>query len=169
MAHSVDDIIKAQGKRYKARLRIQVIKMAGGLLVPLDDREAEALQSLKNGEQYEIEVIRTRNPAFHRKVFAFFNFCFAHWSADKTDWKYFNERKQFDTFRKNLTVFAGYKDVTYTLDGRFRVEAQSLSFGNMDQGEFEQCYQALISAAIKHIFNDTTDENVIHQLYAFFW
>ncbi|MXN88578.1 DUF1367 family protein [Pasteurella canis] len=168
MAHSVDDIVKAHGKRYKARLRIQVIKMAGGLLAPLDDREAEALQSLKNGEQYEIEIIRTRNPSFHRKVFAFFNFCFEHWSADKTDWKYFDERKQFDTFRKNLTVLAGFRDVTYTIDGRMRVEAQSLSYGNMDQSEFEQCYKALINAALKEIFNNTTDENTINRLYSFF-
>ncbi|MDA5609450.1 DUF1367 family protein, partial [Pasteurella multocida] len=110
----------------------------------------------------------TRNPSFHRKVFAFFNFCFEHWSADKTDWKYFDERKQFDTFRKNLTVLAGFREVTYTIDGRVRVEAQSLSYGNMDQSEFEQCYKALINAALKEIFNNTTDENTINRLYSFF-
>ncbi|OOF49286.1 hypothetical protein BKK54_09145 [Rodentibacter genomosp. 1] len=168
MAHSVDDIVKAHGKRYKARLRIQVIKLAGGLLSPLNDMEAEALNSLKTGEQYEIEVIRTRNPAFHRKVFAFFNFCFEHWAADKTEWKYFDERKQFDTFRKHLTVLAGFYETTYNIKGDVRIEAQSLSYGNMEQDEFEKCYSALINAALKNIFGNTTDENVINQLYAFF-
>ncbi|MGX2956410.1 DUF1367 family protein [Ursidibacter arcticus] len=145
-----------------------MMKVAGGTFVPLEERDLPALQGFKNGEIYPVEIKRMRNPAFHRKVFAFFNFCFEHWSADKTEWKYFDERKQFDTFRKHLTVLAGYKDVTYTIDGRLRVEAQSLSYGNMDQDEFEQCYSALINAALKDVFGNTTDENVINRLYAFF-
>ncbi|OOF58313.1 DUF1367 family protein [Rodentibacter genomosp. 2] len=148
--------------------KFQMMKLPGGVFSPANETEAEALQKFRNGEQYEIEIKQSRNPAFHRKVFAFFNFCFEHWSVDKTEWQYFDERKQFDTFRKNLTVLAGYKEVTYTLDGSLRVEAQSLSYGNMEQGEFEQCYSALINAALKHVFSDTTDENVINQLYAFF-
>lgn len=146
----------------------QMIKLAGGTFVPAVDMESDALQKFRNGEQYEIEIKRTRNPQFHRKVFAFFNFCFEHWSADKTEWEHFDERTQFNTFRKHLTVLAGYKVVSYTIDGRMRVEAQSLSYGDMDQDEFEQCYSALINAALKHVFGNTTDENVINRLYAFF-
>lgn len=145
-----------------------MLKGAGGAFVPADEMYLPALQTFKNGEIYEVEIKRARNPQFHRKVFAFFKFCFEHWSADKTEWKYFDERKQFETFRKHLTVLAGFKDVSYTIDGRVRVEAKSLSYGNMDQDEFEQCYSALINAAIKHIFQGTTDENIINQLYAFF-
>lgn len=148
--------------------KFQMMKLPGGVFSPASEMEAEALQKFRNGEQYEIEIKQSRNPAFHRKVFAFFNFCFEHWAADKTEWQYFDEHKQFDTFRKNLTVLAGYKEVTYTLDGNLRVEAQSLSYGNMEQSEFEQCYSALINAALKHVFGNTTDENVINQLYAFF-
>lgn len=147
---------------------INMVKTAGGGFVPVEERDLPALQGFKNGEMYPVEIKRTRNPAFHRKVFAFFNFCFEHWAADKTAWKYFDERQQFDTFRKHLTVLAGYKVITYTLDGRMRVEAESLSFGNMEQDEFEQCYSALINAALKHVFGHTTDENVINRLYAFF-
>ncbi|MDK9430951.1 DUF1367 family protein [Gallibacterium anatis] len=147
---------------------IEMVKGTGGTFVAADDIYLPALQKFKNGEIYEVEVKRTRNPQFHRKVFSFFKFCFEHWSADKTDWKYFDERKQFDTFRKHLTVLAGFKDVSYTIDGRVRVEAKSLSYGNMEQDEFEQCYNALINAALKHIFGNTTDQNIINQLYAFF-
>lgn len=147
----------------------QMIKSAGGVFIPAYERECTALQAFRNGEQYEIEIKRTRNPQFHRKVFAFFNFCFQHWSADKTEWEHFDDRTQFDTFREHLTVLAGYKVVSYTIDGRMRVEAESLSYAGMEQPEYEACYQALISAAIKHIFANTTDENVLNQLYAFFW
>lgn len=150
-------------------MKIPMIKNAGGVFCPADEMYLPVLQGFKNGELYNVEIKKTRNPAFHRKVFSFFKFCFDHWSADKTDWKYFDEKKQFDTFRKHLTVLAGFKDVTYNLDGGLRVEAQSLSYANMEQDEFESCYKALIRAAISNIFNNTKDENVINQLYAFFW
>ena len=54
MACSVDDIKKAHGKRTEGRLKIQVIKLQGGVLAPLDELESKELKSLKNGEQYEI-------------------------------------------------------------------------------------------------------------------
>lgn len=149
-------------------MKVEMVKMQGGTFCPVDENQAEVLKKFRNGEQYEVEIKLTRNPQFHRKVFSFFKFCFEHWAADKTDWKYFDERKQFDTFRKHLTVLAGFKDVSYTIDGRVRVEAKSLSYGNMEQDEFEQCYNALINAALKHIFGNTTDQNIINQLYAFF-
>lgn len=147
---------------------IEMVKMVGGSFAPADEMFLPVLQGFKNGEVYQVEIKRSRNPAFHRKVFAFFKFCFNHWSAENTELEFQSEVKQFDTFRKNLTVLAGFKEITYTIDGRMRIEAQSLSFANMEQDEFEQCYSALINAAIKHIFGNTKDENIINQLYAFF-
>lgn len=148
---------------------IEMLKTAGGVFVPADEMYLPALQKFSNGEQYQVEIRQARNPAFHRKVFAFFKFCFEHWSADKTEWQYFDERKQFDTFRKNLTVLAGYKVASYTIDGRMRVEAQSLSYGNMEQDEFERCYSALINAAMQNIFKGCNDERILDRLYAFFY
>ena len=150
-------------------MQLEMLKMAGGMLAPLDDMQAEALMKFKTGEQYQVEIKQVRNPAFHRKVFAFFKFCFDHWAADKTEWRYFDERTQFDTFRKNLTVLAGYKVASYTVDGRMRVEAQSLSYGNMEQDEFERCYSALINAAMQNIFKGCNDERILDRLYAFFY
>ena len=45
MACSVDDIKKAHGKRTEGRLKIQVIKLQGGVLAPLDELESEELKS----------------------------------------------------------------------------------------------------------------------------
>lgn len=149
-------------------MKAQVIKMHGGTLCPLDEREAEALSKFRNGEQYEIDIKLTRNPQFHRKVFAFFNFCFEHWSADKTEWEYFDERTQFDKFRKDLTIMAGFCHKIYNIKGELRLEAQSLSYGNMDQDEFERCYSALINAAMWTVFKGCDDPYIIDRLYAFF-
>lgn len=145
---------------------IEMTKTPDGFVMA-DEMFLPALQKLQTGGMYEVEVKRTRNPQFHKKVFKFFKFCFDHWAADKTEWQYFDERTQFDVFRKNLTVLAGFKDVSYTIDGRVRVEAKSLAFANMTQDEFERCYQALITAAIQHIFQGC-DDRTAGQLYSFF-
>lgn len=149
-------------------MEIQMVKQPGGLLVPAFDTDVERLEKFKTGEVYPVEVRLVRNPDFHKKVFKFFQFCFEHWSADKTDARFKNNAAQFDTFRKNLTVLAGYKEVTFTIDGRCRVEPKSLSFGNMSQQEFEECYSALINAALAHVFNNTKDQRILNQLMSFF-
>ena len=126
-----------------------MVKGAGGVLSPMLDIDAEALTKFKTGECYEIEIKRTRNPAFHRKVFAFFNFCYAHWKGDN---EFQNEQKQFDVFRSNLTVLAGYYDSFFSIKGEPRIEAKSLSYGSMSQDEFEDLYHALVNAAMRKIF-----------------
>lgn len=148
-------------------MKVSFIKHPGGFAAA-DDIEADRIKRFKNGEIYDGEFKITRNPAFHRKMFAFFNFVYNYWSADKTEWEHFEEAKQRETFRKHLTVLAGFKDVTYTIDGRMRIEAKSLAYGNMEQEEFEQCYNAIINASIKHIFDNTTNQSTIDTLYSFF-
>lgn len=149
-------------------MKAQMIKMHGGTFCPLNETEAEALQKFRNGEQYEVEIKLTRNPQFHRKVFAFFNFCFEHWSADKTELEYFDERTQFDKFRQDLTILAGFNEKYYNIHGELRLKAKSLSYGNMDQDEFERCYNALINAAMANVFKGCDDPFIIDRLYAFF-
>jgi hypothetical protein len=106
-------------------MEIQMVKQPGGVLVPAFDTDVERLEKFKTGEVYPVEVRLARNPDFHKKVFKFFQFCFEHWAADKTDERFKPTAAQFDTFRKNLTVLAGYKEVTFTIDGRARVEPRS--------------------------------------------
>ena len=145
-------------------VKVNFVKQPGGVLIPADDLEAERLTKFKTGGTYEVDIKRVRNPQFHAKVFAFLNFCFAHWRSDK---EFQNEYEQFKSFRNHLTVLAGYYTETFNINGGVRIEAKSLSFGSMDQETFEACYNAMINAACKHIFK-TTDENTYNQLLSFF-
>lgn len=79
-----------------------------------------------------------------------------------------DESSQFDRFRKDLTILAGFYEQTVRLNGEVRTEAKSLAYGNMEQEEFERCYSSLINAAIKHVFAGTKDTNILNQLYSFF-
>ena len=144
------------------------MKMPGGVLIPAFDTEEERLQKFRNNLIYPIQITQSRNPDFHGKVFAFLQFCFEHWSADKTDIRFKANAAQFETFRRNLVVLAGYKDITFTVDGRLRVEAKSLAYSAMEQTEFEECYSALINAALVHIFGNTQDQQVLARLQSFF-
>jgi len=142
------------------------MKLQGGVLIPASDRDEAKLTRFKTNEQYEIEIKLTRNPQFHKKVFSFLNFCYEHWDGDRV-LGHGTPEAQFDRFRKDLTILAGYYEQSIRLNGEIRTEAKSLSFGNMKPEEFEEFYIAVTNAACKHIFH-TTDEATYNKLIGFF-
>ena len=144
-------------------MKFNAQKLAGGILSPASDLDVEKLTKLKSFEVYEFSVKRTRNPQFHKKVFALLNFSFNYWKSDR---EFMDEAGQFDVFRSNLTVLAGYYDSYYKLDGSVRIEAKSLSYGNMSQQEFESFYSALINTAMDKIFKGC-DKKTENQLMGF--
>lgn len=146
-------------------MKINVYKMPGGVLACASEYDIERINKFKTGEMYEIDIKYVRNPVFHRKVFAFFQYCFQYYVSHL---EHLSEYAQFDKFRKDLTILAGYKEEYYSLDGSVRVEAKSLEFGKMDQDEFEECYQALIQAAIYHIFPQWDEYQLYNELGRFF-
>jgi len=145
-------------------VKISFMKVAAGILVPASDIEAERMTRFPSNEVFEIEIKLGRNPAFHSKAFAFLNYCFEFWKSDNN---YSDERTDFDVFRENLTVLAGYKEVSYTISGDCRVKGKSLSFASMDQEEFESFYNAAIQAAMNTIFKNC-GENEYNKLVSFF-
>ena len=145
-------------------MKLEFIKGAGGNLTPADDYTAEKMIKFKTGCQFPVDIKLPRNQPFHGKVFAFFDFCFKYWAGGH---EFKSESLQFDEFRKELTIQAGFCDQVFDLQGDFTLVAKSLSFGSMDQEEFEQCYHALIQAAMTHIFR-TADEQQLNKLMGFF-
>lgn len=149
-------------------MKFDLIKHPGGAFSLASEMDAERLKKFKNGEVYTAEIKLTRNPRFHAKVFAFFNFCFAHWDASRTDTKFADEATQFDRFRKDLTILAGFYEQTVRLNGEIRTEAKSLAYANMETDEFEACYNALINAAMRYVFSGVNDQNTLNRLQSFF-
>jgi len=145
---------------------INMRKLPGGTFVPANDMEAVNIDKFKTNEIYEAEIKLHRNPQFHSKMFVFFHFCFENWKAS-SGLEFMDEKGQFEVFRKNLTVLAGYYDQFYNLKGEVRIEAKSLSYSNMKEDEFRQCYIAITNAAMKHIFSDC-NEVTENELLSFF-
>ena len=190
-------------------MKLEFIKLAGGVLSPADDAVSIKMEKFKTNEVYPVEIKQARNPDFHSKMFVFFHFCFDHWTAINK-YQFMDEKRQFDIFRKNLVVLAGFYDEYYTItsgkkqskkkkaqqlisnfiekfglsnsdiltelmdiinvfieDTEVRIEAKSLSFGSMDEEEFEDCYKACVNAAMKNIFKGC-DSSVEQKLLSFF-
>lgn len=141
-----------------------MVKSAGGIFVPASDLDADSLTRFQTGATYPVNVKSVRNPDFHGKVFAFFQFCFQYWASGDEN---LTSRGQFEVFRKHLTVIAGYYDQYFNLKGEVRTEAKSLEYGAMDQAEFEQFYVAATNAAMRTIFRGCGDD-VYKKLIGFF-
>ena len=105
------------------------------------------------GELFTLSVKFKRNAKFHRKFFALLNFAFEHWEPSR---KYKTYRgkpvaKNFERFRSDIIIMAGFYEQTFGLDGRMRVQAQSIAFDKMDDAEFEALYNAVADAILQHV------------------
>lgn len=133
-------------------------------LVPVNEEAQDAMSKVGQGEIVRVpKFSRPRNLSFHRKWFALAKLAFDYWepaALDDPKWQGVAPEKNFDRFRKDLTILAGFYEASYRLDGSVRIEAKSIAFANMDDAEFEKLYSATIDTARKYILKNFTDEDV---------
>lgn len=113
----------------------------------------QRVRKMEAGELVEIDVSFPRNPRFHRKYFALLRVGFDAWQPDRKRFRYRGRevRKSFDAFREEVTVLAGYYVQTFKIDGTFKLEAQSIAFGSMDEDEFEALYSAVVNVLLSNV------------------
>ncbi|MCK4499912.1 DUF1367 family protein [Candidatus Babeliales bacterium] len=145
----------------------------GTILAPADEQTAEAIKRLKIGEIIHGDYKKQRNYRFHKKMFALLNFAFDHWQPGKLQdpkWKGIKPEPNFDRFRKDLIILAGFYEAHYRVNGEVRIEAKSIKFGKMDETEFSELYNKVINVVLQKILvNYSRDEldNVIDNLLSF--
>ncbi len=88
---------------------VLMVKAAQGL-VPANDEARHWLSKKKLGATILVEVKELRNPAFHNKWFALATMAFDYWSDAVEPMRYKGEpvRPEFDRFRKDLIISAGF-------------------------------------------------------------
>jgi hypothetical protein len=149
---------------------IVLIKSPSGALVPADPQATEFIAKLKMGAGVRAKVVRQNNVKFHRKLFALFNVAFDAWEPAEKQYKGQVIAKNFDQFRNDITVLAGFYESTITLRGEVRLVAKSLNFASMDQTERERLYEAVIGVVLAKILRSYTRadlDNVVDQVLAF--
>jgi hypothetical protein len=150
---------------------IVLTKAPNGVLVPADPQAADYIAKLKLGAAVRAQVKQQRNPRFHRKYFALLNLAFDAWEPTVNTYKGQVVGKNFDQFRNDIVCLAGFYEMAVNLKGETRLTAKSISFANMDQGEFDGLYNATVNVILSRILTSYTRDDldaVMDQLIGFF-
>ena len=115
-----------------------------GALAPADAAAAEFISKLQVGKGVRGEFTRARSLPQHRRAFALFNFAFDMWDAPALEYAGQKVAKDFDTFRRDIVILAGFFTAVTSFDGEVRLEAESLAFHNMSEERFQAVYKAVL-------------------------
>jgi hypothetical protein len=150
---------------------IQLIKIAQGALVPADEHEADKLRRIKVGGLVKCQISETRNPKFHMKFMALVRLGFDSFHPPEETYKGLPVETDFEQFREDLTIAAGFRTVAYRIDGSFRVRAKSISFARMEQDEFERVYSAVANVLLRGVLvryqNRAVLDSVVNKILGF--
>lgn len=149
---------------------IVLIKTANGTLAPIDQEGIDYISKMKLGAGVTASVKRHNNPAFHRKLFALFGVAFDAWEPGEKEYKGEKVSKEFDQFRKDITILAGFYDSHISFKGDVRLTAKSLNFSKMDQDERESVYSAVINVILSRVLTKYTRDdldNVVENVLRF--
>ncbi len=147
------------------------LKLPNGALVPATDDDRQLIDKIKAGSVVRLKYTRMRNYQFFKKWHALLRFAYDSWEPaelpedPESRWmKNITPEKNYDCFRDQIIVLSGYYKSYFTFKG-CRVEADSVSFANMDEDTFEKLYSKTIDVILKQIYaDDTMDERTLRNL-----
>lgn len=135
-------------------------KAPGGALIPVDPQAADYIAKLKLGAGVTATVKLHRNPRFHRKFMALLNLAFDAWEPEEVMYKGQVVGKNFDQFRRDITILSGHYEMAVNLKGETRLTAKSISFANMDEAEFGELYNAACNVILKRILTNYSRDDL---------
>lgn len=139
---------------------IVLTKAPGGALIPVDPQAAEYIAKLKLGAGVTATVKLHRNPRFHRKFMALLNLAFDAWEPVQATYKGQVVGKNFDQFRRDITILAGHYEMAVNLKGETRLTAKSISFANMDEAEFSELYNSACNVILQRVLTTYSREQL---------
>jgi hypothetical protein len=123
---------------------------------PWDEHAAEQIASYKPGAYCLADVVQLRDPTFHRRAMSLLRFGYSYWEPPQqqlVDGVPIDVVRNFDVYRKEVTILAGYYDLCATFSGEVRLEAKSISFRSMEEGEFREWFKAVKDVLWTQIFS----------------
>ena len=135
----------------RTEMKLSLLKSLGGL-VPADPDSDAKYRKIKAGSVIIAETKEVRNPLFMRKYFALLKVGFENWEAPKVESVHGMPEKSFDRFRKDVAILCGHYHLVIRLNGKVRIEADSISFAKMTQETFEKLYNQTINVLLTHVY-----------------
>lgn len=149
-------------------MEILLLKHPKGFLYPADELEAEKIKTLKPGVLIRSTIARVRNALFHRKFFALLRLGFDAFSPPEAEYRGMPVQKDFEQFREDCIIAAGFFTVTYRINGDMRIRAKSISFARMSPEDFERLYSQVANVLLQKVLaqyqNRANLDNVVNQL-----
>lgn len=133
---------------------------SAGIYIPVTDQDVEICAKHSQGEVIRADFKKMRNPKFHRKFFALLNIGFDAWEPGELTNEHGPVEKNFEQFREDVTILAGYYEQHVRLDGSMRTVAKSISFANMDEIEFGKLYNSVVNVLLKRVLKNYQREDV---------
>ena len=147
-------------------MKINLIKTNEGSFIPCDEESQIKMAKFKAGVIHSHDVKVNQNYRLHSKLFGFFAFCTNYYYGDMEAHK---DEYSVLYVRNKLTVIAGYFKQQYSRDGTsFELIPLSLKYEKMTPEARQDFYSKIVDAALKRVFDKTTDENVLNQLRGWF-
>jgi len=105
------------------------------------------------GEISFLKFIIPRNGKFHRKFFALLQVGFDAWEPDRKRYSYkgIPIQKDFEQFREDVIIASGNYIQTFNLEGHMKMRAKSISFTSMDDAEFSELYESVLTVILNKI------------------
>ena len=145
-------------------MEVTMMRRPDGGFAPYGDESVQWAAKVKSGRLVRGKFTQIRNYSYHKRFFALVEFAYDVWVETIPSLEYKGERVQpnKERFRHDLTILAGYYEPIFDIRGELRLQAKSISFGSMEQEEFEKLNSATINAVLQKILTNShfTDEQV---------
>ena len=130
-------------------------KTPHGSLIPFSDADAEKLKRFKVGKPIRVTAQEMRNGAFFRKWWALAKTAYDLWTETMPvpvqQYKGMDVLPDFDRFRRDLVILAGFYRAVYNARGEVRLEAESLKWSSMTEERFDELYSKTIDVILRSI------------------
>lgn len=123
---------------------------------PWDEAANDQIANYRPGAYCLADIVQLRDPTFHRRGMALLRFGYGYWDPppqQAVDGVPVDVIRNFEVYRKEVTILAGYYDLCATLSGEVKLEAKSISFRSMEEGEFREWFKAVKDVLWGQIFS----------------
>jgi hypothetical protein len=148
---------------------VNLICIGGGVFKAATHQDTELLARFKIGDLMQSPVSKPRNGKFMSKFFAMLNVGYDAFQP-VLEYKGAKVQKNFDKFRADVTILAGYYTITVGLKGEAIAKPKSIAFASMDEEEFEKLYSEVANVILERVLTNYTREdldNVVSQIMGF--
>lgn len=120
-----------------------------------DDEAREAGKRHKLGAVVRGNFAEMRNGAFFNKWWALVKLGFDYFedACEQVEYKGKPVQANFDRFRKDITIMAGFYQPVWNVKGEMRIEAESLAWSKMTEDRFAELYSKTIVVLLQKVFN----------------